>query len=308
MVRKIVLFGENSAKEDESCQDVPGNYPMVLIEDIYLIHRGSGKLIQRKTWRIESETDPDMVAGMFEAILNFISDSFARTSGRETKFSRFDIKGFTVLLHAGNLVNLAVVLSIEKDFIIPENIFHTMRQIMEKYVEELERDYLNVLSNWDGEIDAVKGTRNLLEELSITLNKTLAPSREKTEISDRIFQEAIFEIVRKADLAMKSRKYSSAISLLDNCISMGYAPPDIVFKKAKALFYCRKYAQALETLKPLEGSMEKIDEYWLLKARLLWKVGRDREALASIEHLLEIMPDHKKAHKLKKEIPKKSGE
>ncbi|MEM3739126.1 MAG: hypothetical protein QW204_05175, partial [Thermoplasmata archaeon] len=168
MGKKIVLFGEDTTEEKaEEKQEVP-EAAKVLIEDIYLIHRGSGKLIQRKTWRVEGETDPDMVAGMFEAVLNFITDSFAR--GTDTNFSRFDIKGYTVLLCTGKFVNLAVVLSIANDYLISEETLGNLRELLEMYTSDIEKMYAKVLENWDGEIDTVKDTRILLEELSIKMN------------------------------------------------------------------------------------------------------------------------------------------
>lgn len=302
MRKKIVLFGDAEEKEKKvESQEVQ----KVLIEDIYLIHRGSGKLMQRKTWRIEGETDPDMVAGMFEAILNFITDSFAR--GTETKFSRFDIKGYTVLLSTGKTTNLAVVLSLSQDYTLPDEVFAKLKTEIENCSAIIEERFAPILDNWDGDVEKVKETRNLLEELSINLNHILAPSAKMMEISDRIFQEAIFELQRKADLALKKRKYSMALSMLEKSIAMGYAPPDILFKKAKALYHCRKYAEAKNVLESIEESMGKTGEYILLKAMVLNRLGRKNEALEVLATLLASSPDHKKALQLRKEIERKSG-
>lgn len=300
MGKKIVLFGEDAVEEkQEEKQEVPET-AKVLIEDIYLIHRGSGKLIQRKTWRLEGETDPDMVAGMFEAVLNFITDSFAR--GTETKFSRFDIKGYTVLVSTGKTVNLAVVLSIAKDYIVQEEILAKLRELIENCTREIEQRYCVTLENWDGEIDSVKETRNLLEELSINMNNTLAPRTKKMEIADRIFQEAIFELQRKADIALKKRKYSNALAMLNKSISMGYAPPEIFFKKAKALYHCKKYAEALDVLVKVEPSMSNSEDFCLLKAKVLHKLGRNGEAVGVLNAFLASTPNSKKAKRVKKEI------
>ncbi|MEM3396096.1 MAG: hypothetical protein QW620_01075 [Thermoplasmata archaeon] len=300
MGKKIVLFGEDTTEEKaEEKQEVP-EAAKVLIEDIYLIHRGSGKLIQRKTWRVEGETDPDMVAGMFEAVLNFITDSFAR--GTDTNFSRFDIKGYTVLLCTGKFVNLAVVLSIANDYLISEETLGNLRELLEMYTSDIEKMYAKVLENWDGEIDTVKDTRILLEELSIKMNNLLSPKTRKMEIGDRIFQEAIFELQRKADLALKKRKYSSALSMLNKSISMGYAPPEILFKKAKALFHCRRYAETLEALNTVEPSMGKTEDFCILKVKTLYKLGKKSEAISALNAYLGERPESKKVLKLKKEI------
>ncbi|MEM3445476.1 MAG: CDC27 family protein [Thermoplasmata archaeon] len=298
MGKKIVLFGE--AEEAKSEEKKEPETAKVLIEDIYLIHRGSGKLIQRKTWRVEGETDPDMVAGMFEAVLNFITDSFAR--GTETNFSRFDIKGYTVLLCSGKIVHLAIVLSMAEDYLMPEETLARLRTLMDTCVAEIEERYSGILKDWCGEIESVKETRNLLEELSINMNNTLSERGKKIEIGDRIFQEAIFELQRKADLALKKRKYSSALSMLNKSISMGYAPPEILFKKARVLFHCRKYGEALEVLSTVEPSMGKGMDFCLLKAKLLQKLGKKDEAMAVLDAFLASAPGEKKVLKLRNEI------
>ncbi|HLF07010.1 MAG TPA: hypothetical protein VI893_07580, partial [Thermoplasmata archaeon] len=60
----------------------PPPSPSPEIEDIYLIHRKSGLLIQRRTWRRET-TDADLVTGMLDAVRGFISQSFSRSAGPE---------------------------------------------------------------------------------------------------------------------------------------------------------------------------------------------------------------------------------
>jgi tetratricopeptide (TPR) repeat protein len=301
MGKKIVLFDNGSAEKQEEKEEVQTTeHARVLIEDIYLIHKGSGKLIQRKTWRIEGETDPDMVAGMFEAVLNFITDAFAK--GTQTEFSRFDIKGYTVLLYNGTLVNIAVVLSIEKNFVPSESVFLEIQRTLQEFVRRIEGEYRHTLETWSGEVDALKDTRNALDELSITLNKILSPVSKKIEITDRIFQEAIFDLVRQANIALKKRKYGSALAMLNKCIEMGYAPPEILFNRARALYYCRKYNESLDALSKIAGSMQKADAFWVLKARNLVKLGNLEEARKCIEEALAINPANRDALKLRKQM------
>ncbi|MCK4718566.1 MAG: DUF835 domain-containing protein, partial [Thermoplasmata archaeon] len=110
------------------------------IEDMYLIHRATGILIQRKTWRQSDLIDPDLISGMLRAILDFVNDSFS--SGDSSSFSRFEIKGYIIFLYDGAQVSLATVLSGEQEAALVKHL-KTVKKVVQESIVRMESEYMS---------------------------------------------------------------------------------------------------------------------------------------------------------------------
>jgi len=149
------------------------------IEDIYLIHRKSGLLIQRRTWRRET-TDADLVTGMLDAVRGFISQSFSRSAGPE--FSRFHHGDHVVLVYDGSLVSLAIAVSGGSDEMLRLRA-DLVKEEMRQSVAAIENAHRRTLEGWKGNIEALRGARKNLDAVAASISHVIEPD-EKSLATD----------------------------------------------------------------------------------------------------------------------------
>lgn len=277
------------AAPTESPADMPVEEEIELeIEDIYLIHRGTGTLIQRRTWREQDLIDPDLIGGMFQAILDFISNSFA--SDQDSDFSRLEVKGYIILIADGQYISEAIVFSGKAEEYI-HKIMGDIKKVLRDNIKDIETEYSRVLDSYDGDVSKLRGTRKSLDTLALNINKALEPhtGRGKIKLSDaekRMAQEKY----NKAIQAGRSRNYEEALTAYDEALGIDPRHFQSLFNKAVVLQMLGRVGDALTYYdKALEVNANDA-EIWGNRGIALRSLGRTEEAIESYHKGLGINP------------------
>jgi hypothetical protein len=126
-----------------------------VVDEVFLM-TPTGLLLKHYTRRLRPDQDADILAGMLTAVQNFVKDSFDEAGGKlsEIRFENYDI----LISHAKNVVVVAVI-STKK----PEK----LRSQLKNATEDLERQYGERFSHWDG-------NKAELANIDVLLGKFLA--------------------------------------------------------------------------------------------------------------------------------------
>ena len=123
------------------------------VEQVFLIHRPSGLLLQHLTAPGTAAQDADMVSGMLTAIRDFVQDSFkvAEDEGLQT----LKVGDLSVWIEQGPHALLAVVVR----GAAPPSLRTTLQQAL----EAVHAQYSDLLESFDGNAARFEGARPLLE-------------------------------------------------------------------------------------------------------------------------------------------------
>ncbi len=272
--------------EEEPEDDLPD----LEIEDIYLIHRSTGTLIQRRTWRDQDLIDPDLVGGMFQAILDFINNSFA--AGEVSDFSRIDVKGYIILIADGDFVSVALVFSGK----VEEYINKAMKDIkkaLKSNIGDVEVSYKNILAEYDGDVSKLRGTRKNLDSLSMDINAALEEhlkgrirkrklsQMEKKQVSDKFSQAVSMG---------RQKKFDEAIKLYDSALGIDPTHTESLFNKGVILQILGRIDNALECYDTVIQINPNDSEVWGNRGIALRSIGQVDEAIDSYDQGLQINP------------------
>jgi outer membrane protein OmpA-like peptidoglycan-associated protein len=123
------------------------------VEQVFLIHRETGLLLQHVARSDQLVQDSDLVSGMLTAIQDFIRDSFAGTSGRDIETIELD--EFNLWVQHGPSAILAAVVSGVPP---PE-----LRNVLARTLEQVHAEYGPALASFHGDGAAFAATRPLLD-------------------------------------------------------------------------------------------------------------------------------------------------
>ncbi len=278
-----------------------GNVPLE-IEDVYVIHRNAGILLQRKTWRDKDVIDPDLVAGMFQGVLNFVNDSFA--SGERSKFSRMDIKDYIILVYDAELVSLAIVMAGEGEEVLYRSI-DRIRNVMKETAEAIEKEYRDELVNYDGDVSAFKGTRKYLDYLALAIYDSMSmkpgedvdigpiiPAEEALpqKVEAPVVAEAE-DYMAKASAAARSGKYEEALKYYDTALRAQSNNLRALFNKGVMLHMLGRPAEAIEYYDRYLEINPYDPEAWSNKGMALRRMGKVEEAIKAYEKGIELNQD-----------------
>jgi outer membrane protein OmpA-like peptidoglycan-associated protein len=124
------------------------------VEQVFLIHRPSGLLLQHITTRGAETQDADMVSGMLSAIRDFVQDSFSVSE--EEGLQTLKVGELSVWIEQGPHALLAVV--------IRGTAPPALRATLQQSVEKVHAFYADVLESFDGDASKLEGARPLLED------------------------------------------------------------------------------------------------------------------------------------------------
>ncbi len=271
------------------------------IEDIYLIHRNAGILLQRKTWRDRDVIDPDLVAGMFQGVLNFVNDSFS--SGERSKFSRMDIKDNIILVYDSELVSLAIVLAGEDEGALYRSI-DKIRNLMKETAESVEKTYHDDLVNYKGDVSIFKGTRKFLDYLGLAIydamstklgedvdmGPIMAPEVAPEKVEIPVVEEAE-DYMMKASMAARTGKYDEALKYYDEALKAQPNNIRALFNKGVMLHMIGKPGEAVQYYDKYLEINPYDPEAWSNKGMALRRMGKVQEAIRAYEKGIELNPD-----------------
>lgn len=124
------------------------------VEQVFLIHKDTGLLLQQVSAPGTKSQDADMVSGMLTAIQDFVHDSFATPEGDELEDMR--VGDLTVWVVRGPQAVLAAV--------IRGNAPEDLRAVFQGALEKIHLQFGTALSEFEGDAAPFAGTAPLLEE------------------------------------------------------------------------------------------------------------------------------------------------
>ncbi|MDG6220506.1 MAG: tetratricopeptide repeat protein [Candidatus Thermoplasmatota archaeon] len=257
------------------------------IEDMYLIHRATGIMIQRKTWRQADLIDPDLIGGMLRAILDFVNDSFS--SGEKASFSRFEIKGYVIFLYDGEQVSLATVMSGEHEEALVKHM-NAIKKVVHETVLTLENEYRPLLENFDGHVEKLKGSRRFMDEISFKIINTISGRASAGVVPEKI-PDSAQEFYNQGVGLSRQRKYPEAIQCYDQALSIEENYPRALFNKAVVLQVMGRVGEAIEVYRRLTALTPEDSEVWGNMAIALRSLGRTTDALECYNRAIAINPN-----------------
>ncbi len=137
------------------------------VEQVFLVHRESGLLLQHLTAPSIAAQPPDMVAGMLTAIQDFARDSFQVAP--EEMLETMQIGGLTVWIEQGGRALLAAVIRGHAPV--------ELRAELQRTLEEIEAQHAPELTRFDGDASVFARSRPKLEALLLTERRASAEAR-----------------------------------------------------------------------------------------------------------------------------------
>ncbi|MBS3790673.1 MAG: hypothetical protein KGY66_07130 [Candidatus Thermoplasmatota archaeon] len=126
-----------------------------IIEEVFLISQRNSMLILHNTRRLQPDRDSDIIAGMFEAVQNFIEDSFQDTEDWE--LNKLEFGGNKIAVERGEHVYMAVVYEGE----LGEEKIQELRD----FIEKVEERFGEKLKEWDGDRNELRGLKDMTKDL-----------------------------------------------------------------------------------------------------------------------------------------------
>lgn len=122
------------------------------VEEVFLIHRETGLLLQHVSRADQVVQDSDLVSGMLTAIQDFVRDSFRRASDQE--IDTIELADFKLWVQSGPAAMLAVVISGTPP---PE-----LRNLLQRTLEKIHREYGPAMRSPQRDTSIFIATRPLL--------------------------------------------------------------------------------------------------------------------------------------------------
>ena len=121
------------------------------VEQVFLIHPGSGLLLQHVAIDAVTAHSPDLVAAMLTAISSFVRSSFGAGTGPLTALRVGDM-----VLTVDESPNAILVAAVRGAVTEP------LRARLQQALQTIQRDFSSELLSFDGDAEALAGTRPLL--------------------------------------------------------------------------------------------------------------------------------------------------
>jgi hypothetical protein len=133
------------------------------VEEVFLIHQG-GTLINHLTQHQQANVDDVIFSGMFTAVQDFIKDTFASASDSNSvspennwMLDELKVGENKILIERSENTYLAVIFSGRGS--------KRLRRMVTRLLEQIETKYEKVLPTWDGNMNQLKGTTEILSIL-----------------------------------------------------------------------------------------------------------------------------------------------
>ncbi|MDR2443240.1 MAG: OmpA family protein [Deltaproteobacteria bacterium] len=124
------------------------------VEEIYLIHAGSGLVLDHLVYEGGESRDADLVAGMFTAIQDFVKDSFSVARGDNLDNLRFGDR--TIFLRRADPVYMAAI--------VRGNPPASLTQDLQEALELMVVECAEALDNFSGDVEPFQRARRFFED------------------------------------------------------------------------------------------------------------------------------------------------
>lgn len=124
-------------------------------EQVFLIHRETGLVLNHVVAPAVATQDPDMIAGMLSAIQQFVRDSF--NSSRAETLDSMEVGELRVWIEEGPHAVIAAV--------IRGHAPSSYRLAMKEALEDIEKNYGSALDHFEGDASAFKAAGDRLSDL-----------------------------------------------------------------------------------------------------------------------------------------------
>lgn len=144
---------------DEQLIPAHEEWKPISIDEVFLIHKKNGVLIAH-TSKKDRGLDSDVVAGMFTAVQDFVKDSFVdKDVSTGSGLRRLEYRDMNILIEHGRNIFIASLL-------VGPTATKTVYRDLRSTVEIIEKDYQDVLEDWDGNLGRIRGTETVLKMLT----------------------------------------------------------------------------------------------------------------------------------------------
>ncbi|MDQ6979244.1 MAG: hypothetical protein Q9M09_03585, partial [Mariprofundaceae bacterium] len=127
------------------------------VEQVFVIHRESGLLINHLAIDAQMEEDADLVSSMLTAVRDFVRDSFAQDGKDE--IDNLGMGELEVLIGQSPHVTLAVVCR--------GNIPKELYRMIDEHLEDVQKEYAHNLANFNGDNSLFVGIKDMLRDLMV---------------------------------------------------------------------------------------------------------------------------------------------
>jgi OOP family OmpA-OmpF porin len=134
------------------------------VEQVFLIHRRTGLLLQHVSGKSAAVSDADMVSGMLTAIRDFVQDSFG--GGNEQSLDSFKVGELTVRIEQGPEAVLAAV--------VRGNAPPELRVVLSEATEAIHLEQAEALAAFEGDAAPFEKSRPRLEACLKTQQRSRA--------------------------------------------------------------------------------------------------------------------------------------
>jgi hypothetical protein len=128
------------------------------VQEVFLIHRTSGMLLEHLTRDPALDSDRDLISGMLTAIRDFARETFG--TDREGHLDEIQYGEFSIQVEPGSWAYLAVVV----EGFEPEGFGHEMRSVL----SDINGAYSSQLRDYDGDLSAMEGVDEYLRPLLLS--------------------------------------------------------------------------------------------------------------------------------------------
>ena len=189
------------------------------VEQVFLIHKESGLLLQHVKAADTVIQDEDMVSGMLKAIQDFVHDSFNLDSSES--LNTLDIGSTTVWIEESPYAVLAAV--------IRGNAPETLKRTFIETLERIHKDYKQNLKSFDGDTGVFEPSRGDLTEC---LKSRVRTEKKKTPV----FAWAVLGVIAIAFILFSYFQISSIIRWNDYIENLQAEPGIVILEEERNLF------------------------------------------------------------------------
>ena len=126
----------------------------IAVDETFIIYK-DGRMLAHSTRRLKPGMDDQVLSGMFIAIQDFIHDSFKDETSFRLRKLEFGEK--SILVEKGDHLFMAVILHGK----VSNKVAGRMRAVL----RDIEKGYAEELTDWDGDLDKVRGVNDMVKKL-----------------------------------------------------------------------------------------------------------------------------------------------